>query len=247
MNVLLTNDDGYQADGLNFLKEYFEKRGDTVFVVAPDGERSGYSHSITLKDAIHLKKQYDNVWALNGTPADCVQLALLGMVPGHIDVVVSGVNHGPNIGKDVIYSGTVGGARQGGLHDIPSFAMSSNAWNADINFEPITWFLNNCFDQLIPQYDGTFFYNINFPNKPLKEIQGITKSTLCNNHWYTDTLHHYDSPHQGRFFWIGADEPRFEQHEGTDAETIVNDKITVSAINNLPGSRNFSLSDQQPF
>ena len=95
MNILLTNDDGYKAEGINFLKEYFIKKNHQVFIVAPDQEKSGTSHSITYKDSIRLVEQNDNLWVLKGSPADCVILALLGLVPEKIDVVISGINHRP--------------------------------------------------------------------------------------------------------------------------------------------------------
>ena len=180
MNILLTNDDGYQAQGINFLKCYFEKKGHSVFIVAPDREKSGSSHSITLKDSIKLVKHKDNIWVLRGTPADCVMLALLGLVPKKIDIVVSGVNHGPNIGRDIIYSGTAAGARQGGFSGLPSIALSINVWNDDIYLEIVKNFLDKYFERLVNFSKRKLFYNINFPNLPINQIKGVQKTVPCH-------------------------------------------------------------------
>ena len=157
MNILLTNDDGFSAKGLNYLKDYFSKNNHKVFIVAPDREKSGTSHSITYKDSIRLIEQKDNLWVLKGSPADCVILALLGLVPEKIDIVISGINHGPNIGRDIIYSGTAAAARQAGFSDIPAMAMSINAWKGDFHFDIAGGFLDKYFDKFNPQHQASFF------------------------------------------------------------------------------------------
>ncbi len=241
MNILLTNDDGFYAEGLNFLKEYFEKTEHRIFIVAPDSEKSGFSHSITLKDTIRLVKHKDNLWVLKGTPVDCVTLALLGLVPEKIDIVVSGVNHGPNIGKDTIYSGTVAAARQGGLHNIPSIALSVNTWGEPIYFENVKYFMENYFFKLMLKKISGYFYNVNFPNIKFEDLKGIKKTIPCQSHYYKDELVSFDSPNHGKYFWIKGDYPIFENDEGTDAGAVKNGYISVSAIKFLPETIDFEL------
>lgn len=233
MNILLTNDDGYLAEGIQFLKKYFEKQNHNVFLVAPDSERSGFSHSVTLKDTIRLVYHKDNVWALKGTPVDCVNLALLGVIPEKkIDIIVSGINHGANIGKDIIYSGTVGAARQGGLLNIPSIALSANTWGEDIVYDNIQYFLDNHFESIMAKNKGDFIFNVNFPN--LKTIKGVKKTKPCHHHYYNDTLLCYDSGYNGKYYWLKGDYPVFEKDEGTDAGAVKNGYISISAIKILP-------------
>ncbi len=233
MNILLTNDDGYQAEGINFLKSYFENKNYNVFMVAPDSEKSGFSHAVTMNDTIRLVYQNENIWALKGTPVDCVNLARLGLLPeDKIDIVVSGVNHGANIGKDIIYSGTVAAARQGGLLNIPSIALSSNAWGEEIRYENVLYFLDNYFTKIMSKNDGSFIYNVNFPNK--KEVKGVKKTKPCHHHFYQDSLLCFDAGYNGKYYWLKGDYPIFEKDDGTDAGAIKSGYISVSAIKILP-------------
>jgi len=242
MNILLTNDDGFYADGLNFLKDYFSKTNKhKIFIVAPDSEKSGFSHSITLKDTIRLVKHIDNLWVLKGTPVDCVTLALLGLVPEKIDWVISGVNNGPNIGKDIIYSGTVGAARQGGLHNLPSMAISVNSWGESIYFDNVQYFMDNYFEKLMKNNRGDFIYNVNIPNIPNESLKGVKKTIPCHSHYYQDELESFDSPGQGKYFWIKGTYPIFENDEGTDAGAIKTGFISVSGVKFLPEAAEFEL------
>lgn len=242
MNILLTNDDGFFAEGLNFLKDYFSRKNEhKIFIVAPDSEKSGYSHSITLKDTIRLVKHIDNLWILKGTPVDCVTLALLGLVPEKIDWVVSGVNNGPNIGKDIIYSGTVGAARQGGLHNLPSMAISVNSWGENIHLDNVEYFMESYFENLMKKNPGNFIYNVNIPNISKDSLKGVKKTVPCHSHYYQDELCSFDSPGQGRYFWIKGAYPIFENDEGTDAGAIKTGFISVSGVKFLPESAEFEL------
>jgi 5'-nucleotidase len=234
MNILLTNDDGYQAEGINYLKNYFEKKGEKVFIVAPDMEKSGTGHSITLKDAIRLVYQKDNVWALRGTPADCVILATIGLLNEKIDIVISGINHGPNIGRDIHYSGTAACARQGGFSGIPSIALSMNAWKGPYHFEIAGDFLDKHFKMLIDNFTAEYFYNINFPNIPVGKINGIRQTRPCKRHYYQDTLVHFDSPTQGRYYWVDGAAPVYELEDGTDAKALKEGFISVSPVKVFP-------------
>jgi len=121
--VLLTNDDGIKAEGLIALRKEFSRTGE-VWVVAPEGEQSAISHSLTLQKPLEVRKVSDRTFSINGTPADAVTVAVYGILKKKPDLIVSGINHGPNLGEDVTYSGTVAGAMEGSLMGIPSIAVS---------------------------------------------------------------------------------------------------------------------------
>lgn len=244
MNILLTNDDGYQAGGLLFLKDYFLRKGHKVFIVAPDSEKSGSSHALTLKDSIRLVDQKENTWIICGTPADCVLLGLIGLVPEKIDVVLSGLNHGLNIGRDIIYSGTVGGARQGGFTGLPSFALSIDADGKALNFKTIENFLNKNFIKLVKLHNEKFFFNINFPNLPQDKIKGVKSTIPCHSHQYEDELVSFDSPFQGRYYWIHGDVANYEYTEGSDAKAINDECISVSPIKVYPEAVSINMELQ---
>ena len=123
MKILISNDDGYQAAGIQILINELKKIADLI-VVAPDRNRSGSSSSLTLDKAVKVTKVNDNIYYIDGTPTDCVHIALTGLINFTPDLVVSGINHGPNMGDDTIYSGTVAAAMEGYLLNIPSFAVS---------------------------------------------------------------------------------------------------------------------------
>ena len=134
MKILITNDDGIFSEGITTLKNALIADHD-VWVVAPDTERSGTSHAITLKDAVRMSRIDERTYSCGGTPADCVLYSLLGAVDLDPDIVVSGINHGPNIGTDIIYSGTVAAARQAALMDRPAVAVSVVGMQGPLNFE----------------------------------------------------------------------------------------------------------------
>ncbi len=133
-HILLTNDDGYQAEGLRTLAKAFESFA-TVSIVAPSLERSGAAQSLTLRQPIVCNQIGEREWAIDGTPADCVIVALHRLLPEKPDMVISGINHGANLGENVYYSGTVGAAREGALHHIPSIAMSLCSKKSETRFE----------------------------------------------------------------------------------------------------------------
>src|SRR5229473_439770 len=133
-HILLTNDDGYQAEGLRALAAALEGFA-TVSIVAPSREQSGTAQSLTLRQPIVCNQIAEREWAIDGTPADCVIVALHKLLPEKPDMVISGINHGANLGENVYYSGTVGAAREGALHHIPSVAMSLCSKKENTKFE----------------------------------------------------------------------------------------------------------------
>ncbi len=134
MNILLTNDDGYEARGINVLAERLSK-DHRVYVIAPDGNRSAISHGITMYKPLRLRKVRENVWACSGKPADCSIVGIKsGFLPVRVDAVVSGINHGANLGTDVVYSGTCASAREAVLDGVPSVAVSLDFVDGRLDF-----------------------------------------------------------------------------------------------------------------
>ncbi len=238
MNILLTNDDGYQAKGINYLFNYFKEKGHTVVMIAPDSQKSGFSHAITLTDTVRVTIDKEDLKVLKGTPADCVNFGFLGISPVKIDAVVSGVNHGPNLGSDIIFSGTAAGARQGAFHGVPSFALSVDTWDNDPIVEQVGEFLDKYFINLYGSFCSGTFFNINFPNLPPESICGVRKTVPCPKRHYIDNLISFDSPTQGKYLWIEGKSPEMPVDPGTDAYAVRQNEISVSCVKAYPESHN---------
>ncbi len=163
LKILLTNDDGVNAEGILFLEEELHKLG-RVTVVAPHKEKSGASHSISLNQTFQIAELYHNRFALKGTPADCVMFAIKRLMEEPPDLVISGINHGPNLGNDILYSGTVAGAREGSLNGILSFAFSITSGYDDEAFTSAARFARDLIPRIM-SYEprpGSLF-NVNIP------------------------------------------------------------------------------------
>lgn len=164
MNILASNDDGIQCEGIIRLIEAFRAAGHHVLAVVPDRNRSGASHSLTFDASMTLKQVDEDTYTYGGTPVDCILAAL---VPGGLGyrphAVVSGINAGPNLGTDILYSGTAAAARQGSLYDIPSFAFSVDG-NAPYHFEEAARWAAVHFDRLRSYWRKGTFLNVNYPN-----------------------------------------------------------------------------------
>ena len=192
MNVLLTNDDGINGEGLIVLMRFLEQAGHSVYVVAPDGNRSGVSMAISLFDEHTLVRHGTNMWSYSGTPADCVITALTSnLLPVKIDAVVSGINAGANIGTDVIYSGTCAAARQAALYGYPGIAVSLEKeplsdWD-DFNFEPLALFTASNLEEICRAASlecPRGFVNINACN--IKEFKSVVVCDSLSVRNYND-------------------------------------------------------------
>ena len=172
MNVLISNDDGIEAPGLKTLAKAFSKLHD-VTVVAPDREQSATSHSLTLQRPLRVKKINSRFYSIDGTPTDCINLAVNGILKKKPDLVISGINHGANLGDDITYSGTVSAAIEGTILGIPSIAISV-AGRDNLNFETATEFTlylsEIVFKNGLPP---DTLLNVNVPNLPRKKIKGV--------------------------------------------------------------------------
>lgn len=229
--ILCSNDDGYLAPGLSLLRRVAAELG-SVTVVAPDREQSAASHSLTLHRPLRVKQTAEGVFHVDGTPTDCVLLALGGAIFDDLpDLVLSGVNHGPNMGEDVLYSGTVAAAMEATLLGIPAAAISF----ATEEFEPpgdtYAPLLHRLLSQLVERDnvpEGTLL-NINIPAIPPAEIRGVRVTTL-GRRVYVESLSRDIDPHGREYFWIGGGESRWSGGEDSDFRAVAAGYISLTPL-----------------
>jgi 5'-nucleotidase len=227
--ILVTNDDGVYSPGIQLLAKRLREL-DTVVIVAPDRERSAAGHSMTLHRPLLIEELKESVmYSVNGTPTDCVNIAVKGLLKETPRLVVSGINKGPNLGDDVTYSGTVAGAIEGLLLGIPSFAISLSA-REDFRFseaaEVALRTANRILEQGLPE--GTLL-NVNVPNLPLEEMQGTRITRLGKRIYHQMTVERVD-PRGKKYYWIGGGEPDWEREEGTDLDAVDRKFISITPL-----------------
>jgi 5'-nucleotidase len=231
VRILLTNDDGVWADGLQSLAQALQDLGEVV-VVAPEREQSAASHGMTLDRPLRIRAVRPGVYSVDGTPTDCVLLAVRG-VPGVLtfqpDLVVSGINHGGNMGDDVNYSGTVAAAAEGCLMGIPSIAISLASWEP-IDFAPSAKVGRAVVEQVrargLPA--GTLL-NVNVPDRPYEEIRGI-RVTRLGKRVYSDPILEQRDPRGKPCYWIGGERPRWEPTEEADFQATQEGFVSVTPL-----------------
>ena len=227
MKILVSNDDGYQAAGIKSLINELKKISD-VIVVAPDRNRSGSSSSLTLDKAVKVSKLNNNFYYINGTPTDCVHIALTGLIDFIPDFVVSGINHGPNMGDDTIYSGTVAAAMEGYLLNIPSFAISMGNDNPK-NFNTaakVTVDLINLYNK--KKLSPTLL-NINIPDLPYNDLKGMEITRLGKRHAAEPAIKGEEKDGE-TFFHIGAAGKPNDSGPGTDFNSVKNNMVSITPI-----------------
>ncbi|MCP4137345.1 MAG: 5'/3'-nucleotidase SurE [bacterium] len=187
MKILLTNDDGYSAPGIQALYEVFSKHH-TVYMIAPDRERSACSNAFTLRAEINVKKVEENLYAISGYPADCAIIGINGDIIPEVDMVVSGINHGPNIGDDMVYSGTVAGARTAFSLNKTGIAISLDCFGSSSDyFHDAAEFLISFIEEIRDEAaKKPMLFNINYPDLPKSEVKGV-KYTTTGKRIYCDT------------------------------------------------------------
>ncbi|MEW8212480.1 MAG: 5'/3'-nucleotidase SurE, partial [Candidatus Thiodiazotropha taylori] len=201
MNILLSNDDGYQATGLMMLAEQLSEVGDIV-VVAPDQDRSGASNSLTLVNPLRARTMENGFIRVDGTPTDCVHLAITGLLEQEPDLVVSGINAGPNMGDDVLYSGTVAAATEGRFLGLPAVAISMNSHNPQ-HFETGAQVAEILVRRLIEApLSESVILNVNVPDIPYSELQGIVSTRLGHRHKAEPVVKSHD-PRGNTIYWVG--------------------------------------------
>jgi len=183
MKILLTNDDGVMAEGLKSLQKVLSEDHD-VYIIAPDQERSACSNIFTIRDEIKFKKIDTNIYSISGYPADCVSIALHSDLIPDIDIVISGINHGPNLGDDIHFSGTVAAARTAHIFGKKSIALSIDSFHKpSVYFDDASEFIKNFINKEI--FDDSHFLNINYPDINKQYIKG-SKYTFLSKRYYKD-------------------------------------------------------------
>ena len=227
MKILISNDDGYQAVGIQTLIDELKKIADLI-VVAPDRNRSGSSSSLTLDKAVKVTKVDKNVYYIDGTPTDCVHIALTGLINFIPDLVVSGINHGPNMGDDTIYSGTVAAAMEGYLLNIPSFAVSMGNDNPK-NFTTAAKVTVDLIKLINKKKIATTLLNINVPDVPYNDLKGIEITRLGKRHAAEPAIKG-ESQNKETLFWIGAAGEPNDGGPGTDFNAVKNKIVSITPI-----------------
>ena len=233
MKLLCTNDDGILAHGLACLIRAAEPLGD-VTVVAPDREQSATSHSLTLHHPLRPVPRGDRRFQVDGTPTDCVMLAVEALMPERPDFVLSGINHGQNMGEDVLYSGTVAAAMEGLALGIPSIAISfaGGDLRADVSMldgqiEVLTPLLRHL--TALPSFPRETLLNVNLPPLPASQIKGV-RLTRLGRRVYSDSLKPMRDPWGRDIFWIGGGSISWQGREDSDFRAIQDGYISVTPL-----------------
>lgn len=228
MKILLSNDDGYSAPGLITLAEHISKIAD-ITVVAPESNRSGASNSLTLDRPLSVQQASNGFYYVNGTPTDCVHVALSGLMDTMPDMVISGINDGANMGDDTLYSGTVAAATEGHLLGIPSIAFSMSQHNstyfetaAKIAVELVEEYKNNPFE-------ASTLLNVNVPDIPFDQLKGKVITRLGKRH-KAEPVIKLKSPRGETLYWIGAAGEPNDGGEGTDFYAITQNKVSITPL-----------------
>lgn len=214
MHILISNDDGYLAPGIHELARRMKRFG-KVTIVAPEQNHSGASNSLTLNRPLSIHQVQEDVYFINGTPSDCVHVALTGLIEDKPDLVLSGINCGQNMGDDTLYSGTVAAATEGFLFGYPSFAFSQiqKGWShldsaGAVAERIIESYLKNPFP-------GPFLFNVNIPNSTIEELSGVLITRLGRRHSAQPVIEQIN-PRGEKIYWMGAAGDARDSAQGTD-------------------------------
>ena len=227
MRILISNDDGYLAPGIVALADALAAIADIV-VVAPDSNRSGASNSLSLDRPLSVQRAANGFYFVNGTPTDCVHVALTGMLLERPDLVVSGINNGPNMGDDTLYSGTVAAATEGFLFGIPAIAFSQGAYgwaNIDAAARLARDIVQRRFDALQKPY----LLNVNIPNLPYEQLDRVVATRLGRRHAAEPVIKALD-PRGREIFWIGPPGATKDAGEGTDFHALAQGKVSITPL-----------------
>ena len=228
MNILITNDDGYNSEGIRALFDGLSSKHN-VFIVAPMEEKSACSNAITIRNDIIVDKIEDGIFSVNGFTADCVNVGLNSGIIPPVDLVISGINHGPNLGDDVHFSGTVAGARTAYIFGVSGIAISLDCLETSSYFNEAARFLLGFIDTL-KQHPGSdrYFFNINYPDLPSPEIPGEKYTTLGRRRYndsFTVDMLNDERMHLRMLGTIESDEIA-----GSDASELRNGYISITPL-----------------
>jgi 5'-nucleotidase len=230
MKILISNDDGFRAEGIRRLREALATLAE-VTVVAPDRNRSGASNSLTLDVPLRVFESEPGVYFVPGTPTDCVHLAITGLFDFEHDMVVSGVNDGPNLGDDVLYSGTVAAAVEGRFLGLPTIAVSlCTGAGSGGHFATGAEVARRLVAQLLKQpLESALILNVNVPDVPFERLRGFRASRLGYRHRSAPAMRAQD-PRGRPVYWVGPAGPEQDAGPGTDFDTIAQGYVSVTPL-----------------
>ena len=229
MHFLLSNDDGITARGIQILSEWMKQLGD-VTIVAPDQNCSGASNSLTLNSPVRIREISERTYRVNGTPTDCVHIALTGLLDNDPDMVVSGINAGANLGDDVIYSGTVAAAMEGRFLGLPAIAVSLVFEENPIHYETAAQAVVLVIERLCQDpLPADTILNINVPDIPWGDIRGFEVTRLGHRHRAEPTVRMLD-PRGEPMYWIGPAGAEQDAGPGTDFDAVRRRYVSITPI-----------------
>jgi 5'-nucleotidase len=228
MRILLTNDDGMASPALAQLRRVLAPFG-RVVTIAPDRNQSASSQSLTLHRPLRIHEVAEDTYSVDGTPTDCVLVAFHGELGERPDLVVSGINHGPNMGEDVFYSGTVAAAIEGVLQGVPGVAASL-VTRQSTDFREAADVVGHLLRQVLERgLQRRLLLNINLPFVPAADLKGV-RVTRLGTRQYADTLVRKVDPRGRDYFWIGGEDPVWRPDEGTDFHSVDAGYVSVTPL-----------------
>ncbi|MBR2525505.1 5'/3'-nucleotidase SurE [bacterium] len=237
MNILISNDDGVNAYGIQAISEILSKNYN-IYIIAPDRERSAAGHSITLNSPLRveeLEPKYGSIrsWAVSGTPGDCIKIGVNAILSNEErpDLIISGINHGPNLGHDILYSGTVSCAIEGAMMNIPSIAVSLNSYKPTLDD---FLFSAKFIESLVPKLDRFKFpeksiLNINIPGIAKEDITGVAVTEM-GGRMFTDNYEKRIDPRGKVYYWMAGKLTSEKDNDNTDITAIRQNKISISPL-----------------
>ena len=238
MNILISNDDGIAANGIRVLTEELSKHHN-VYVIAPDRERSAAGHSLTLHTPLRVE-ELDNgkngatrTWVTTGTPGDCVKIGINAILSENEqpDIVISGINHGPNLGADILYSGTVSCAMEGAMLGVPSIAVSLASMSADYeDFKFSAKFVASLLNKLKEfKFPPKSILNVNIPKLDTDDIAGVAITELGRK-MFTDAYEKRVDPRGKVYYWLAGELINEPEDAPTDIAAVLNNKISITPV-----------------
>jgi 5'-nucleotidase len=228
MRFLLSNDDGYLAPGLSALARALQPLGE-LDVVAPERNRSGASNSLTLHRPLRVRQADNGFYNVDGTPTDCVHLAITGLMEHKPDMVIAGINHGANLGDDVLYSGTVAAAMEGRFLGVPAIAVSLTN-HAGKHFDTAARIVVRLIERLGNEpLPADTILNVNVPDLPLEQLAGVEATRLGHRH-QAEAMIRASDPHGNPVYWIGAPGLEADAGPGTDFDAVRRQCVSITPL-----------------
>lgn len=229
--ILLTNDDGIHAPGLQLLERILRRYTDNVWVVAPSEERSGASHSISMHDPIRMRELDDRHFAIKGTPTDCALMGIYEIMPEPPTLMLSGINWGANLAEDITYSGTAAAAMEGALLGVPSVALSQVHSFGHVHWDTAEAFLPQVLEGILTTgFDPGTFVNVNFPPVAAAAVSGVRVTTLGQRPAGSFTPVRREDARTKPYYWIKLTYQDGNEHPGTDLRAMADGAVSVTPI-----------------